>query len=260
MPAPTLPTTLSYSQIDLFLRCPQAWARKYIYGQPIPATFAMLVGQVVHDVLSAALLAAYNGGRRNDPQAAARSIAVNTKDRPLADDAQDPDELRRAIEQITASDAFHALATGLVPAVDANGPLIERAMDFTVPGCNRPVLGYIDLITADAIIDLKVTHTRWSNEKADNSIQGLFYTRPFLPAPPPFQHLVLVVGKRDVDVQQFTHAYSPAQHAWLETLIRTVNRAMESRNWPPNPTGWTCSPNQCPFFHDCRTKGNTYPP
>jgi hypothetical protein len=259
MPTPTLPGTLSYSQIDLFLRCPQQWARKHVYGQPIPATFAMLVGQVVHDVLAAALRAAFEGAQRNDPAATARSIAVNTRDRPLADDAQDPDDLRRAVEHITASAAFHALATGLIPAADANGPLIERAVDFTVPGCNRPVLGYIDLITDDAIIDFKVTSTRWSEEKAEGSTQGLFYTYPFLPTPLPFQHVVLTVAKRGVELQQFTHGYTLPQYRWLETLIRTVNAQMESRRWPPNPTGWTCARKQCLFYTDCRDLGHTYP-
>lgn len=256
---PTLPTTLSYSQIDLFLRCPQQWARKYVYGQPIPATFPMLVGQVVHDAFAAALIARYYGQRRNDIQAIGRSVAVNTGNRPIDWQDESPQTLTDAAAYVTASTAFNDLLDTIVPLADDNGPLIERGIDFTVPGCNRPVVGYIDVQTADAVIDLKVTHTRWNADKASGAVQGLFYTYPQRNRRPTFVHAVLTLARRGVELNLFSNQYDPGQYTWLERLIATTNAAMSSGFWPPNYTGWGCSAAQCPFYADCRLDGTTYP-
>lgn len=136
---------------------------------------------------------------------------------------------------------------------------IETKVELMVPGVPIPIVGYIDIITADGVPgDFKTSARAWSADKAAGEMQPLFYLAALNQAgiPTPdwrFRHYVFTKTKTPTfTVHEHTH--NPAQLMWLFKMIKSVWDGIEAGVFPLNPGGWKCQPAYCEFWALCRGK------
>ena len=158
-----------------------------------------------------------------------------------------------------------ALVDALRPLSDDAGPIIEKYITLTVPGVPVPIIGYIDMIESDGIpCDFKTSSKSWNQDQANSEMQPTFYLAAlnqagYLPqfvAPDyskvfAFRHYVFVKTKKP-RVQIWESTRTVADLFWLFGLIRDVWSGIEAGVFPPNPTGWKCSPKYCEYWGICR--------
>jgi hypothetical protein len=153
------------------------------------------------------------------------------------------------------------IQTGLLrirPAVDDNGPKIERKIELRVPGVPIPIIGYIDIITEDGVCgDFKTSGKSWTEGQAKDSLQPLFYMAGLnqmgMKSPDLFRHYVFVKTK-EPKFQTIETSYQSSEVMFLFRLINNVWNAIEKEAYFENPGGWLCSERFCDFWKECRGK------
>lgn len=254
---------LSYSSINLYLTCPENWRRKYFEKQPQPSTPALIVGSAFHGTVERAVIANTEAGGLG-PRLAA--IWPNVWSEKMEADganvewgADTPDQHFNDGLRLVSAKPVQEMVAGVRPLVDDAGHFIERKVSIDVPGVPVPIIGYIDIVTADGVPgDFKTSSTRWSQDKAEGEIQPLFYLAALhqmgMPSPGNrFRHYVVTKTKTpDAMVIEHTHTWD--EIFWLYELVRQVWRGIEAEIFPTNPNGWLCSAKWCAYWGDCRGK------
>lgn len=249
---------LSYSAISLYLNCPENFRRKYIAKEPTITTPALVFGSAFHNTVEHYLL-------------------IN-RDRPLVDiwpevftgamvdnrgcdwGAETPEQYHNDGIRLLSSPDVVKMVDAIRLREDDNGPMIERKLELRVPGVPVPIIGYMDIMTADGVPgDLKTSQYSWTQERARNELQPTFYlaalnqagcTVPGLR----FRHYVVTKAKKP-QAQVLEHQRTWDEILWLYELIQRVWRAIECDVYPLNPSAWLCSPKYCSFWSDCRGRG-----
>lgn len=256
---------LSYSSINLYLTCSEAWRRRYVLGEKEPPTGALLLGSTVHDTLEGWIAARAQGESQAGTLADAfsRNWALRVEREPNCEwGADTPEQICEEGLRLVSDSSVQALVNRLTPLRDDSGPWIEREVFLSVPGVPVPVKGYIDLVTSDGVPgDFKTSRMAWSADKAQEQLQPLFYlaalnqlgrTVPGLR----FRHWVIVKGKT-VRVQELEHQHTWDEILWLFGLIQGVWRAISAEAFVPNPNAWFCAPGRCRAWSTCR--GRRFP-
>ena len=250
------PEYLSYSSINLYLTCAENWRRKYILKQKPPSGPAVVVGSVFHGTVERAIL------ERQSmlelwPAVWGQKMAAEGNDIEWAADTPEMhynDGLRLVTEP-----AVQSMIAALEPKRDANGPWIERKVELHVPGVPVPIVGYIDIVTADSVPgDFKTSKGSWSQNDAEGEIQPLFYLAALnqMGYETPgnlFRHYVVTKTKK-VQAQVIEHSHTWAEIMWLYELIGRVWQGINAEHYPVNPNGWLCSAKWCHYWGDCRGK------
>lgn len=245
---------LSYSSITLYLDCPEAWRRKYIAQEPTKSSPALVFGSAFHGAVEAYLKEA-GPGKPVDFWAAAWAQANERAEG--AWELETPEPHYNEGLRILGQPIVEAAVKALTVRSDDQGLLIERKVELHVPGVPIPVIGYIDLVTADGVpCDLKTSKASWPEAKASDSLQGLFYLAALNQAGQHwhgwrFRHVVFVKTK-EPKVQALQTAHRPGEIFFLFRLIKDVWQCIERAAFPVNPTSWKCSPQYCDFWAKCR--------
>lgn len=255
---------LSYSSINLYLTCSEAWRRRYVLGQKEPPTPSLLLGSAVHDALERSVLARTTGKQQSSmPLLFAQAWDERVEREPdCVWGAETPNDVRGEGLRMASAADVQGLVNRLTALQDADGPWIEREVHLHVPGVPVPIKGYIDLVTNDGVPgDFKTSRAAWTADKAQSQIQSLFYlaalnqagrTSPGLR----FRHWVITKSKT-VRVQELEHMHTWDEILWLFGLIQSVWRAIESEIYVPNPNAWFCAPGACGAWATCR--GRRFP-
>ena len=90
--------------------------------------------------------------------------------------AESPDEHHADGRRILTHKDVLALVDGIRPKVDDTGLFMERKIALNVPGVPVPIIGYIDIMTADGVPgDFKTASMAWTDQKAKGELQPVFY-------------------------------------------------------------------------------------
>jgi len=251
---------LSYSSIERYLLCPRSWWFRYVKRVPGLTSPAMALGTAMHRAVEQMLRLRYEEDEEPEQEAVwARAWAAATE--------QDIDWEDKPAEQVD-NDGFRLFASAaaqtaiarLVPRMDGDGLYIERLVTLRVPLVPAPIIGYVDLITAEGIpVDLKTSSRAWTENRAQRELQPLFYLAALnqqgYTANPGywFRHLVFVTAG-EPQVQMIASKRDPHELLWLCGLIQEVWQAIASDAFPPNPTCWKCSERSCEYWNMCRGK------
>lgn len=245
---------LSYSSIDLYLSCPEAWRRKYIAKEKTTASPALAFGSAWHGTLERMISApgtnAIETWREEWTKATQQEICwgVDT-----------PEQHHNEGVRLLSNPDVQAVIQSIKPKRDIAGAMVERKIELLVPGVGIPVIGYIDIILEDGTpADIKTSARSWSDDKATNSLQSLFYLAAMNQAGMDvrdwtFKHFVFVKTKTP-QVQILENKHSPGQMFFLFNMIKHVWQAIRKEVLYVNPTGWRCSPSYCDFWANCRGK------
>ena len=249
------PEYLSYSSISAYLACGEAWRYRYVEKIKTPTSPELVFGSAVH-----ATIEAYVARRDFDLLTHWSAIWPNTIENVnVAWDEDTPEQHYNNGVRLLSSKEVSAGLSKIKPMVDDHGPRIERKIVLNVPGVPVPIIGYIDIVTADGIPgDFKTSAVSWNPAKAQGETQSLFYLAALNQAGDNahgwhFRHYVLVKTK-EPKFQVLEHVHKPGEIMWLFEMIRRVWSAIEAEHYPLNPTGWKCNPVFCDFWGRCRGK------
>ena len=254
---------LSYSSVSSYQLCGRAWRFKYVDKIQVPASPSLVFGSAFHGTLEALIRRRYA-----EPENVLWPVAevwpehwTKTQQQEIDWQGEVPEELSNLGLRMLSHKTTLDLLDSITPQVDGAGePVIELRVELRVPGVPIPVIGFIDLITADGVpCDIKTSARAWSQEKAAEEMQPLFYhaalnqmgytQNPTMT----FRHYVFT-KTRTPSAAAFETRHTPAQLFWLFGAIREVWRAIDAGVFPPNPGSWLCSERWCSYYKMCRGK------
>lgn len=254
-------THLSYSAISLWLNCPENFRRKYVEKQPTITTPALVFGSAFHATVEDYLIAQSHDVERSLVELWGHKWGTCVEREPNCDwGAETPEQYHNdGIRLLTSPDVVRMI-NAIRLREDNEGPMVERKLELRVPGVPVPIIGYMDIMTADGVPgDFKTSATLWSQDKARDELQPTFYlaalnqagyTVPGLR----FRHYVVTKAKKP-QAQVLEHRRTWGEIMWLYELIQKVWNAIEKEVYPLNPNTWLCSPKYCAWWGQCRGRG-----
>lgn len=245
---------LSYSSITAYLDCPENWRRKYIAKEPTQSSPALVFGSAFHNTLEKLVV---------DPKIDPLSMWGGAWEKALEGQSifwgtETPEEIFNDGVRMFSNKELLDEVRKIKPGYDEGGALIERKVELRVPGVPVPVIGYIDVILEDGTpADFKTSSRSWSDDKAQDSLQSLFYLAALNQAGVKinwkFQHVIFVKTKVP-KVQVIEHSHKPGELFFLFEIVKRVWEGVTRNVYPINPTTWKCTPKYCDFYANCRGK------
>jgi len=237
---------LSFSSISSYISCPRAWKFKYIEQAPQKPSAALSFGSAFHETIEGYVT------RVNDVDIKTLWAAAWAKqaEKNGFEDEQ-PETLNNDGIRMFSSPKIMEVINSI-----QSPQSIELPVRLTVPGVPVPIIGYIDVITADGVPgDFKTSKAKWPEDKARNSLQPLFYLAALkqmqIPTEMKFRHYVFVKTK-EPGTQVIETEFKPAQLLFLFSLIQNVWKSINGEAFHENPDGWQCSEAYCDFWKLCR--------
>ncbi len=222
---------LSPSSIRTYERCPYMYHLRYTERVRVPSTAAQLLGRAVHTVIEM-FYKQKRDGRILDTEEAFDVL----------DDALDAtlheldDEGRAEVEELRelGYDLVEYYVEEVAPHIRPH--LIEERFDFSVPGVDVPIVGYVDLVDQEGtVIDHKTAASPFPADYLAHDIQLLTYSLgynalrlgarqrpgqlPLVSMLPPVRLDVLVKGE-EITYQRLDFRY---QQEHLEHYVARVN-------------------------------------
>jgi hypothetical protein len=164
--------------------------------------------------------------------------------------------------RILGAPAVATLINSVRDGYDANRELsIERRIELRVPGVPIPIIGYVDIISADGVPgDFKTAARMWPENKAAQELQPLVYLAALNQAGINdhnwrFRHYVITKSAKPSAnvfecqrsaVEVLTGLFPTIQQTWID---------IQAERFPKNTTTWKCSPRYCGYYADCQGGG-----
>lgn len=244
---------LSYSSISSYLLCGHAWRLRYVDKTPSPTATTLVFGSAVHGAIESYLR---SGGDLQEHWRAAWAQQCE-RDQQVDWGAESPEALADEGARILAAKKVQQGLAAVASNFDATGGVIEQRIELHVPSVAVPIVGYIDVITRDGVPgDFKTAARMWSDGKAEDDLQSLFYLAALNQAGatvPDWSFRHYVISKTQYpDMKTFEVQHSPSEIMWLFQLIQAAWRGIEAGVYPMNPSTWKCSAKYCEYWDMCR--------
>lgn len=259
---------LSYSSVDTYMRCPRSWKRKYMEHADMPVHVNLIFGSVFHSVVEDDIRSRCLGTGMLDLQwlwnkhwkdKVAESGTIDWGKLSPSDYYNDGLRMlgnKDVMATIRSMNAFmvHPLIYG---EVSQPMPSVELEFSLLLNGIKVPIIGFIDVIGTDGVpVDIKTASKSWPAGKGEQEIQPAIYLAAlnqcgYVQHGGRFRYVVFIKTKVP-KVQVIDLQYTPAQIEWAVGAVRDVWKGIKRGVFPPNYTGWMCSPNQCGYWDTCR--------
>ena len=240
-----LPDHVSFSQLDLMIRCPEAWRRRYLMGQRGTSSPALAIGSSVH----AGIAAMYEQLRTN-PKASKqklRDTAVQTAANTLADiETRDSLTLDVEADETTALLEVYAAQrpTHVKPVA------IEKPITVSLPDSDISLIGYVDCEAEDSLIEIKTSSRKITVPTGAWKVQAWLYQAAI---PKPVEWHVLVKTKTPILITsaalavpyqgQVSRKAVMLASATLERIHKLYEQRGPYEEWPTEGIlhPWACS-------------------
>ena len=247
----------SYSSLNLLLNiCSLQWMFEKLLKLPRPFTpVSLVMGSAYHRVMEFIALHRLEG-RLPMPEET-RDLFHTLWDRerqegPPMEQPEDPPE--KLAEQGAG------MVVAYLQQIDPRERVLEFNQAFAVPVGNseRPLIGEIDAITADAtgevtLIDWKTSARRWPKEQADKSLQPTAYLYAYGQLKPgctdKFRFDVAVKNKTPV-IELNSTARTPDDFLRLERLVEVADRIVQHELFYPCDQSFACA--GCQYAEPCK--------
>ena len=258
---------LSYSSIHSYQMCPRAWKYHYVDKLPTRTSTALVFGSAFHEAIEDYVRQrTIDTVVQSDDRVREKSLltcwqqhwAKQLEQNNIDWRNDTPESMENLGVSILSSQEVIDTLDGLTPLVTGDHIHIEDKITLNVPSVPIPVVGYIDIITADGVPgDFKTSSRRWSNSRADDEQQAAFYLAALnqagtpLQAANPFRYYVFTKTKKPT-AQTIETTRTPGELLWLLDMIRSVWEAIDAGAFPMNPSTWKCSPKWCEYWDICK--------
>ena len=246
---------LSYSSITSYLMCGEAWRRHYVAKEPAPVADALVLGSAFHGAVETYLRM---GGDLAAAYERAWGIQLE-RDQNIAWENGTPDQTHAAGLRMANARPVRDMLDMVRANFDPEHGVIERRVELQVPGVPVPIVGYIDGITKDGVPgDFKTAARMWSEDKAEDEIQPLFYLAALnqegVQVPDwTFRHYVVSKTLKP-DAKVFEARHRPMEVFGLFEIIKRAWEGIERGVYLMQTDGWLCSPKYCSYWAGCRAK------
>jgi hypothetical protein len=261
---------LSVSKIEKLQLCGLAMKYQYVDKIPQPASWKLLAGNVVHEILESALRHFARNGKypptkdlaeQFDPVWDARVREEQEKPWFIgwAEDKNDPvEKLKREYRPLVALAADQVLPT-IKPWMIDGEPAVEYQVDLWLQSPWGPfqLLGYIDLLDASGVLmDWKTTDGPEVSARALRTwLQFAAYSILVWPIVGEemvrCEKIFLVRGDRPF-VQRAPFQVGPAHREWFARVAAQAWGMVKNNVYMPNTDGWYCKPDYCSFWAGCQ--------
>lgn len=278
-----LPTGyLSYSQIEMYLRCAKQYEFRYIHDEKRPPGVSLAMGKSAHHALETThnhivdhdipasdelLSSAFSDGW----DAAAKEVPEESWKDEGIDQGLMKDVGLRLVRQYNAR-----MAPTVKPLVKNGVRGIEKKFEVKVN--DIPILGYIDLIDTNhagtftpeeqslmtakgvnvpsalctAIADFKVKAKSMTAGEVNGSLQMTIYS--YAEGIPLVRYDQLLKTKTP-SLKRIASMRTQQDHLWMKEVVTGVAHAINAGAFPAcDPTAWVCGPKWCGWFSVCRGK------
>lgn len=237
-----LPSHVSFSQLDLMIRCPEAWRQRYLVGTRGPATTALAVGSGVHAGIAAMydLLARHPKATRRVLQDAGTEAAIEslaTID--MLDETDEADVAARLIRTYAEERPTHIR------------PLeTEKRIEVSLPDSDIPLIGYVDVEAEKQLVEIKTSSRKVTTPTGSWRVQAWLY-QAAIPKPVEWHVLVKTKTPTLLTSAELAVPYDPAvtakaiglASATLERIQRLYTERGPDQEWPVDGVlhPWACS-------------------
>jgi len=250
----------SYSQLSLFLRCPKQWEYKYVQHIVTPTNLNLLRGSAYHDAVALGyrhmiqyreppdikeLLQMYSdtwdNGLKNKSYTDEDGIKVYVPGIVIGD--KDPGKFKDA-----GIELLKLYVTTIMPDILPDEVEVRKTITYN----NIQLIMYADVITFDGgvVIDHKTASRAKGEREVANDLQPSFYGL-VLNKPIEFHfHEAIDVTKPYIKIAETKR--NQDDYDWTGKIIMEVWKQIHAGIFPPNPTGWVCSPDHCFYYGYCR--------
>ncbi|MDQ7829064.1 MAG: PD-(D/E)XK nuclease family protein [Armatimonadota bacterium] len=250
---------LSFTQLNMFLRCPRQYEYRYIRGIKAPPSGAMVQSRVWHQTVERNYRQKIESdrdltlGEMQEFFAAQFDVALGSEEIAFEPDEK-PGKLK---DQGTAIVAAHhkTIAPAVRPLLVEERFTVDLGEDFPFD-----LVGVWDLVERDGTIaDNKAYGKAPRQEDLDKDLQftayALGYRTTHGRAEPGLRMDAIVKTLNPRAVQLHTRRTND-DCRWLLGLIEEVGQAIDSGIFYPNPNGWHCSPRFCGYWGLCMGSKN----
>lgn len=233
-----LPSHISASQIGLFVRCPESYRHQRILGATSTRGSALTIGSGVHKGIETYLRSLnerITQGEREQRAMMAAGDSVDDADPTLHDEA---DEAMRLVQ------AWIRTAPKIIPVA------LEDRIEVDLPGTAATLVGYVDCVATDRLIDFKTNKSRVQKPKGDWTLQARLYQAAHgldldfhvivKTKDPQVQHGADLRVRYDKDKTHQALAYAADVHGRITRLYETLG---PYEPWPTDGVlhPWACS-------------------
>lgn len=250
---------LSPSQLGMYLRCPRQWEYRYVDGLKIPPASALTLGKSFHKAVETNY----------------RQKTESKTDLPVFDMTDcfsyDWHERVKAEEPVFNAERGETagklldVGVGLVTAQrqeiapKVQPVAVEETFEVAL-GDEFPytLKGVVDGVTEDGVIfDNKTGARKIQQADVDKDIQLSAYSighRIRHQKRETALELHRVIKTKTPGTQIIRTTRSDDDLKWFLRLLEQVAGGIQAGTFPPNPTGWWCSPTSCGYYDICRQR------
>jgi hypothetical protein len=257
-PPTTLPVTaLSASSVELFVRCPEKWRRRYIDHSYEPTSYHAVLGKSVHDAECQSDFEQIATGERLDTERVQDefSDSFDLGQEQVEDWEQtSPGQIKD--KGVAAIEAYDRDVAPYLDPVEG-----EREVRIHLDGVEWTYMGYVDVENADGtVVDRKVTGgSGYSQAQADGDLSATGYLLARRAEGNPAESFAfhslrhgLVVPKAETVTTTRTDLQMTAFESRLYRVASEIAWRVQTGNWDyAAPGTWWCSEKWCGYFHDC---------
>lgn len=251
---------LSSTQLDMYLRCPESWRRRYLEHEIIPPGIALITGKALHAGAEVNFRQKIDSHEDlpTDKIIDAAAAAFDTEK--AGGYALSDEENGRGAAAVLgeAKDMAVKLAGAYAEhqAPDYQPIAVEHKTLIEFPSASHDLLAFTDLRDdLGRVVDFKTAARKKSNNEAHDSTQLTIYAAAYMVdhGQPPTEVRLDVLTKTKVPGRQVLRsARDRRDFTALVNRVNVVLRGIEAGIFPPAPMGaWQCSPRWCGYWSTC---------
>lgn len=246
---------LSFTQLNMFLRCPMQYEYRYIKGLKIPPSGAMIQSKVWHETLEKN----YKQKIKSDTDlslwdmqeyyASRYDETLNNEEINFEED-EDPARLKDQGVSIVATH-HRIIAPRVKPVTVEEEFCISLGDDFPFE-----LKGVWDLIESNGtIVDNKAYSKTPNQDEVNKDLQFTVYILGYRTLKKKIENnlrMDAIIKTKKLKAIQIQTSRTNEDCRWLLSLIEKVAQAIKSGIFYPNPNGWHCDPRYCGYWEKCK--------
>lgn len=242
---------LSVSQINMFLRCPQQYAFRYLHGLKVPPRSALTLGASFHKSTSVNYRQKYQS--KVDLPLGDVLDTFST----VFDDMAKETEWQEGENSGEVKDSGIAALSKYQQAIAPQVQPVEVEQRFNMSFKNRAwnFVGIVDLLDEEGIvIETKTTSRTPAEAKVEHVLQITAYCtghRARTKTKEKGARIDYAIAKKSPDVVSYPVNVEKSDIEYFLTLMDRVAKGIKNEIWIPNRMQMLCSRKWCGFFREC---------
>ena len=241
---PSLPDHVSFSQLDLMIKCPEAWRQRYLVGTRGSASTALAIGSGVH----AGIAKLYDHLRAN-PKVSKKTLVMAATEAAIGElDTRTVDEWNRPEIETATEHLLEVYATERPTHVKPIAT--EQEIRVDLPDSDIPLKGFVDVVAETSLVEIKTSNRKITVPTGAWKVQAWLYQAAI---PKPVEWHVLVKQKQPLLITSaalavpydaiVTQKALGLASATLERIQKLYEQRGPYEEWPTDGIlhPWACS-------------------